>query len=125
MAQLADMTLNDGAEVVFTPGWQDGLKSRLLAADGQSFALTKSIDLLGTKGSATGANRSCTLRVHCPYESESADGRKLTYVGHINISAVIPKTMAVTDVTKLRKLAASLLANEIVVDMIDNGQMPY
>lgn len=125
MAQIQDIVVNNGSsEVTFTPAFKDGLTSQWSAA-GASIALQPSIRNTAYRENVTASNRRVRIVTRYPFESTDLNGNKTVKSGYCDLAFVIPQVMATTDVVKLRNFVASVLANNIIVDQIDNGHNPY
>lgn len=124
MAELANIVVNNGSsDITFTPTIKDGLNV-ILSASANSVALAPRLQILGNTLKA-GSNRKMTLRHVLPYEASDLNGNKSVKNIISKIEFSIPQDASVTYISQLRNMLSHFLENAIVLDAIDNGNLPY
>lgn len=126
MSAIAPIQLSDGSQtaVTFNPASKDG-NSVTWTASAASVQLQPKLVADGRGNLTSGNTRRYKLTVGFPFVDTNLNNESVYKSGYVNVEVVLPRTMSTADVTKLRNLAASVLANAIIIDAIDNAQNPY
>lgn len=125
MAAIANITISDGTtETTFTPQSKDG-DLVIWVNSGESFQLDEKLVADAKKVKATRSNRNIDYHLSVPYVLTDLNDQKTYKAGYINININVPKDMPSASIARLRNYAMNLLADDIIVDQVDNGLNPY
>lgn len=125
MAQIANIALVvDSTTYTYTPTSQVGVQSHY-QLPGQSYNLNEDIKLTGQQTQSDQANRTAKLLLSVPMEYTDPNGIVSVKTAYVDVKVVVPKVFPTATVTLMRQKAAQLLANALVVDLVDYGRTPY
>lgn len=126
MSAIAQLSLSDGSQtaVTFNPASKDG-NNVTWTASAASVQLQPKVVADGRGNLTSGNTRRYKITVALPFVDTNLNNESVYKSGYVNLEIVLPRTMATADVTKLRNLGSSVLANAIIADAIDNAQNPY
>lgn len=126
MSAIAPLSLSDGSQtaVTFNPASKDG-NNVTWTASAASVQLQPKVVADGRGNLTSGNTRRYKLTVGLPFVDTNLNNESVYKAGYVNVEVVLPRTMSTADVTRVRNIAASALANTIIVDAIDNAQNPY
>lgn len=125
MAAIANITISDGtSEATFVPQSKDG-DLVVWVNSGESVQLNEKLVADAKKVKATRSNRNVDYHLSVPYVLTDLNDQKTYKAGYINIKLNVPKDMPSASIARLRNYAMNLLANDIIIDQVDNGFNPY
>lgn len=126
MGAITTLTLADSATttVTFNPNRKDGNTVVWKDAAANSY-VQKKVEFTCTKTDASTRVRRPKLVISFPYVETDVNGVSAYKTGYINIDCVLPRSMAVADISKLRTIVISALSNAMFSDAIDSDQNPY
>lgn len=133
MAQLKPVQLfaNDTTKHTFTPVVKDGLLVTFASDQGSSVATKPKISLSMRQGRLRKRNtervkRKVTLKVSVPYQPKVVDGvtPPLDNV-EVIVSFNVPVDAESSDIRDAVLFTTSSIGNDVISDVIDNGQFPY
>lgn len=124
MAQLQNITVNNGtSDVLLTVTSKDGLNV-IWTGPGDSASIKPRLQLQG-QAVKTGSNRRLTTRLVVPTEITDINGGKSIVNNTLKLDLSVNPATTISFITELRNMLSNLLKDNIIIDAIDNGNLPY